>query len=268
MTATATQPRDLWSIVLDSVQIDPEGLLYAIQQQIAQPVLDARTRALLRDSYAALQNHWGGAILDARLSRHAVDRIHTIQKEDLGDRGFPSLEKRLMLPTRPKTILQFLEELGQRVNQPCRMTVGGSCGLILKDLLQRRTDDIDAVNEVPEVLRTQHELLDNLTTRYGLRLAHFQSHYLPDGWEGRIQSLDVFGQLQVFLVDPLDILVGKLFSRREKDLDDLRIIEPLVGQAALADRLKLAGKGLRSDETFLANAARNWMILFRQPLPE
>ncbi len=32
----------------------------------------------------------------------------------------------------------------------------------------------------------QHQLLDGLVARYGLRLTHFQSHYLPKG--GRLAS--------------------------------------------------------------------------------
>src|SRR5687768_16175766 len=96
--------------------------------------------------------------------------------------------------------------------------------LILGERLTRRTEDIDVVDELPEVVRAERELLDGFTARYGLRVAHFQSHYLPMGWEARVRSLGRFGQLDVFLVDELDIAVGKLFSAREKDRDDLRVL--------------------------------------------
>ncbi len=70
--------------------------------------------------------------------------------------------------------------------------------------------------------------MNGLVERYGLRLAHFQSHYLPDGWQRRVESFGVFGELAVFLVDPVDIAVGKLFSRRDKDLDDVRMLKRVL----------------------------------------
>ena len=169
--------------------------------------------------------------------------------------------------TRPATIEQFLRELGTSIHGPCRLNIGGSTGLILAGMLSRRTDDVDAVNEVPVAIRSNHELVEQLAARYGLRLAHFQSHYLPDHWETRLKSFGVFGHLQIFLVDPLDIALGKLFSRREKDLDDLRVLAPVVGKTNLQQRLQSSGEGLLSEPQFRENAQRNWYILFGDSLP-
>jgi hypothetical protein len=101
--------------------------------------------------------------------------------------------------------------------------------LILPGLLHRRTDDVNAVNEVPAAIRTQYNLVENL-------------------------------------VDPVDILLGKLFSRREKDLDDLRATIPLIGKSAFAERFHSAGGSLLSDPNFKQNAERNWYILFGREL--
>jgi len=262
MASAPAKSPDLWSRVLDSIEIDPDDLLAAIETEALRPDPDFRTRVLLRDSFLALRKRWGTEQLRTKLSPAAAAKMERILSEDLGERGFSSLDKRIMEQTRAETIEQFFRELGSAVREPCRLNVGGSCGLILPGLLHRRTDDVDAVNEVPSAIRTQYELVENLATRYGLRLAHFQSHYLPDGWESRLHSFGVFGQLNVFLVDPTDILLGKLFSRREKDLDDLRAAVPLIGKSTFAERFHSSGKSLLSDPNFKQNAERNWYILF------
>lgn len=132
----------------------------------------------------------------------------------------------------------------------------------------RRTEDIDLVDELPAEIRSQHALLDRLEARYGLHLTHFQSHYLPDGWNQRLVSLGRFGSAQVFIVDPCDVYVSKLFSRREKDRDDLRAITPLLDKQVVIARLADSTHRLRREPS-LADAAReNWYILFGEPLPE
>src|SRR5205807_2577023 len=131
----------------------------------------------------------------------------------------------------------------------------------------RHTDDIDIVNEVPAEIRSQHDLLDQLAQRYGLQLTHFQSHYLPNGWEGRVKSLGRFGRLDVFLVDPCDVFVGKLFSQRTKDLDDLRMLAPQFQRPAIEQRLRDSAGPLMADEALAQNASRNWYILYGDSLP-
>lgn len=166
-----------------------------------------------------------------------------------------------------KTILLFFRELGTESAEPARLEVGGSSALILRDLLRRGTDDIYVVNEVPASLRSQHELLNRLADRHGLLLTHFQSHYLPDGYQSRLHFLGRLRSVDVYLVDPLDILVGKLFSRREKDLDDLRMLKPTFEIEEITDRVKTSGGSLLSDIQFRSNAERNWYILFGDSLP-
>lgn len=169
--------------------------------------------------------------------------------------------------TDPETLKQFLRELGDTLKVPARLEVGGSTALILRGLLSRATDDIDVVDEVPKSIRVERELLEGLIQRYGLRLTHFQSHYLPSGWSQRLESIGRFGKLDVFLVHPVDIFVGKLFSKRTKDLDDLRMLLPGLDRAAIVDCLKNSAQPLRADPNLRADAQRNWYILFGEELP-
>src|SRR5262249_28212190 len=133
---------------------------------------------------------------------------------------------------------QFLRELGSRLRHRVRLAVGGSIALILPGYLERATEDIDVVDEVPAEIRSQHALLDELQKRYGLLLAHFQSHYLPSGWQNRLHYQDTYGDLQVYLVDVYDVFLSKLFSIRSKDLDDMRLLLPQLDKGTLAQRLK------------------------------
>src|SRR5207248_2598996 len=123
--------------------------------------------------------------------------------------------------------------------------------------LSRATDDIDVVDEVPSEIRALYALLDQLKQRFGLRLAHFQSHYLPAGWDQRLHSLGAFGQLQVFLVDVYDVFLSKLFSAREKDRDDLRILLPQLNKESLVHRLQKSAAVLMSDAARRQRADKN-----------
>ena len=137
----------------------------------------------------------------------------------------------------------------------------GRFALLLRDLIARHTDDVDAVDEVPAHLRTQYDRLDALVDVYNLRLAHFQSHYLPDGWIRRVESFATFGELSVFLVSPVDIFVGKLFSMRIKDRADLRTLKSQLSWPAVVDRLTYSTRSLRAEARSLAAAEHNWYVL-------
>jgi hypothetical protein len=257
----------LWTLALDAVSFAPAQLLAALEAETANTPHDFRTRVLLRHSFLALKKQWGEQRVRGMLPPAALAVIDQTLAEDLGEKGFASLESRLMESTKPETIKRFLRELGSSIRESCRIHIGGSGALMLLGVLHRRTDDIDVVDEVPAPIRKDHALLESMVARYGLRLAHFQSHYLPDHWETRLKSFGVYGQLQVFLVDPVDIALGKMFSRREKDLDDLRILITSIGKATLRDRLNSSGKSLLADPQLRSNAERNWYILFGQSLP-
>lgn len=248
--------------------IDPAELVEAIEDQVRQPPLDFRTRLLIRDSLNALERRWGGNRVASWLAESpSRQRLESIRDEDLGRPGFSFLEDQLVDPTRPEAIKQLLRELGQSVHHPVKMFVGDSVALIVPGYLSRRSQYLDVIDEVPAEIRNQHQLIQNLTQRHRLQIAHFQSHHLPSGWQNRVHSIEPFGALQVYLVDAYDVLVSKLFSGREKDRDDLRIVLPRLDKDVFVRRVRDNTASLRSDSRLLKQAEQNWYILFGDSLP-
>lgn len=261
----------LWELVESNPRIDVVALMRAVEQA-APGAEDFRTQLLIRDSVDAIENHWGTARTSQWLEQSAEgNRIRSIydliSKEAAGEHGFPSLRRRLVDPIQPTRILQYLRDLSADLRQPTRLIIGGSISLILSGHLIRKTDDIDLVDEVPATLRNQHQLLAELEDEYGLKLTHFQSHYLPSGWENRIHSIGAYGNLQVFTVDGCDVFLTKLFSSRRKDKEDLRTLLPKLDREVLVDRLVHCTAGLRGEAKLLEAAKTNWYVLFGQDLP-
>jgi len=259
---------DLWTLALERQQIDPEELRAAVESEVARSPLDFRTRLLIHDACAALEKTWGtDRIVEWISNVPNREVLLKIRSQPPDQEGFPSLVGRTMEPTRVATVQQFLRELSQSLHEPVAANIGGSIALILQGALSRRTEDIDLVDEVPLQIRTQHDLLNKLAQRYGLRLTHFQSHYLPAGWESRLHHVEDYGNLRVRLVDLYDIFLGKLFSAREKDLDDLRALSPLIDRAVLDRQFIATTDSLRNEPKLIENAAGNWRILFGTQLP-
>jgi hypothetical protein len=253
---------DLWSVIRLMPTVDPSDLLAAVETECRRPPHDFRTQLLIRDSLRAVAGYWGEPTLRSRLSPLAGALRDQFESADLGeDRGFPTLMRRIMDRTKPEDIVDFLRQLSRMTRQPCRINVGGSASLLLRELIARHTADVDVVDEVPAILRTQYARLDELVEAYGLRLTHFQSHYLPDGWERRVELFGTFDELSVFLVSPTDVFVGKLFSHRVKDLADLRMLRSQLSWPAVVDRLTFSTRSLRAEPRPLEAAEHNWYVL-------
>lgn len=264
----STRQTDLWSLVLDHQYVAPEDLVRAIEDQIIRGDLDFRTRLLIRDGVNALERYWGREHVQDWLTRCPVrSQIQSIRGEDLGRLGFPFLGSQLVEPTSPETVKQLLRELGQNVHQRVRIYIGGSIAMIVPGYLVRRTQDLDVIDEVPEEIRNQHQLLERILQRYRLEIATSPSHYLPSGWMNRVHYLDDYGPLQVYLVDVYDVFLSKLFSRREKDRDDLREALPRLDKETLILHLKDTAQPLLADDKMRPAAENNWYILFGEPLP-
>ena len=231
----------LWEIATAQAGVERERL-QRVLAQIDLEDADARTKELYK------------------ASQRAVSGLSTEST------SFPSLSARITEPMKKNTIEQYLRELGTRIQEPTRLVIGGSSALILQELLRRNTEDVDVVDEVPLALREMHEWRAQAKVRYGLYIAHFQSHYLPQGWADRLHSKGRFGKLEVFLVDPIDIFVGKMFSRREKDLDDLRALAPMLDRPAIDSRLS-ASTSLSSDDERRGLAKENYYIVFGDGCP-
>ena len=232
----------LWDFVQGHQQLDPVELQAALDEEMLQKDHDWRTRRLIKECRAALA------------------------KKLVREPKFPSLPLRIGVWTKVENIHKYLRELDHGLTSPCRMMVGGASALILHGLLQRGTEDIDLVDEIPEPLRRLRKLIDDLKSEYGLLLAHFQSHYLPDNWRSRLSSYGSFRRLEVWLVDPLDIFVCKVFSKRLKDRSDLRALQPHFSMDSVRQRF-LASEKLRSDPQLLEAAEKNWYIVFGEDLP-
>ncbi len=250
----------IWLMVNSGHPIDSEMLYKHLSATTAVPD-DFRSKILIRDSLNALSAIWGKNQLRNRLTHDRALEILDLMDFCKSDEGFVTLKERLMTPIDTKNVLQMLRELGERIGESTTITVGGSLALMLYQLISRHTDDIDLVDPIPPVIQENHSLLNELSQRYGLRLAHFQSHYLPDQWVSRTSSLGVFGKLNVRLIDSLDILTGKLFSKRTKDLDDLRQAINTINLTDLKERLQRSTSSFRSDDALLQAATSNWYIL-------
>jgi hypothetical protein len=259
---------DLWSLVWGKPEVDPDLLAQAVEQAAGRDGLDFRTRLLIRDATDALEAYWGPRRLREWLERSpARARVEGIRREYLGEPGFPLLKEALVERTDPETVRQFLRDLGAHLHRPARIHVGGSIALILPEYLARSTRTIEVIDEVPAEVRSQHQLLEQLARRYKLQLTHFQSHFLPAGWEERVHSLEPFGQLQVYLVDVHDVFLSKLFSNRTKDLDDLRALLPQLDRETLVRRFLDTTTSLRQDPALRKAADHNWYVLTGGPLP-
>ena len=264
----STAESDLWNLIPGGRQVDPAALTSAIVRQIDLGDLDFRTRLLIRDSLDALAAYWGEERLDRWIAGTSDEQsIRRIWSEDLGQPGFPSLMKRVTQPTTADTILKFLRDLGGRLRTPAGLQIRGSTALILPGLLSRMTEDIDVVDELPAAIRNEHALLADLSTEYGIALTHFQSHYIPDGWQLRLKSLGPFRDLEVFLLDPYDVCLSKLFSSRSKDLSDLRHLGSQLEKDTFRQRLLSSGNRLRGEEKLRKAAEHNWYVLHGEPLP-
>jgi hypothetical protein len=260
--------KDLWSLVLDQQTVDPGELAAAVAEEAGRQPLDFRTRLLIRDSLSALQRKWPSG----RFQRWLEDcptrgRLEAIRQEDLGKPGFPFLEQQLVEPTRPEAILLFLREVGGLARRPTRIEIGGSAALILAGYLSRRTQDVDVVDEVPAELRAQHAALNAIMQRHRLELAHFQSHYLPMHWQERTHSLESLGNLEPYLIDAHDVFLSKLFSMREKDLDDLRALAPQLDKQRLTRLLLDDCASTLAAPTLRERAEKNWYVLYGESLP-
>ncbi|MEM6562340.1 MAG: DUF6036 family nucleotidyltransferase [Planctomycetota bacterium] len=247
---------DMWELALNRYcDIDRREVQQAIWRTLARPEEDEneyRTALLLHDT-AEVMRRKGWPLRE--------DFPNPRSDEDPDEVGFPSLRSRIVDVVTPQMLNDLFRDLGQAVHRPCTLDVGGSSALILRDLLRRETEDIDVVDELPEVVRTEYAVLDNLARTYKIRLTHFGSHYLPDGFRSRLSGYRSFRRVQVRLVDTYDVLAGKLFSKRSKDKRDLLLLREKVSLDALRERVMFNTDQLRKVPGLAEVAEGNWYVL-------
>jgi len=257
----------LWNL-LASPTIDPATLARAIETVLVQPNLDWRTLQLVKEGWEALEKFIEPPLLNDYLFERTTIQITEAIRARTADVSkshrdvkFPSLKERLMPHLSPITVRQFLRELGSAIASPATITMEGAASLVLRGLLSRATEDVDIVDEVPVEIRDERQVLQDLSARYGLRITHIQSHCLPQGWESRTIDFGPFGKIQVRLVDALDIIAGKVFSARPKDLDDFRLLSPNLNKEELRQRVLQGSSSLISSDQNRRQAIKNWYIV-------
>ena len=265
-------PRDIdgWSLVASRAPIPEDALIPALRRTaVLEPDRCYRTRMMVHDALDAMAARLGEAEVRRRVGDDEAGRSLAADWADEYDKeGFWSIKFRIVEPVTPDLILTMLRELGNKLRRPASINVGGSCSLILAEVLSRPTNDVDVVNELPDVIRNDHELVNFIADKYNLRPTHFASHYLPDNWEFRTRSLGRLGRLDVKVVDPIDVIAGKFFSKRQKDGKDLLAVWPRVDHDVLRDRLEFNTADLRKEQRLLDAARHNWYIFTgRRGLP-
>ena len=110
------QTKDLWSLALDHLQVDPDDLVAAVEDQVRRGDLDYRSRLLIHDSLEALQRYWGAERLRSWLLQCPYrEQIQAIWSAHYDEVGCPSLQRRVMETTRAEQVKQFFRELAQHV---------------------------------------------------------------------------------------------------------------------------------------------------------
>ncbi len=259
---------DPWRLVWGQPYIDSRTLAAAIEQGLAQSDHpDFRTRLLVRDAAVALRSYWGSRRFEQWLAASpAGRRIHEIMSEDLGEPGYSTIRRRLVDGIDSTQLRQIFELLGRNIHGRVEVHIAGSVPTLIKGLTARPTDDIDLVDEVPQEIRRQRDVLRQIEDDFGLKLGHVQSHYLPPHWRDRRQWLGDFGGLRVYLLDEYDIFVSKLSSKQEKHQLDLRVLALKLDKEKARHRLLTDGHTFLDDPNLRPQIEENWRFIFQEPL--
>lgn len=256
----------LWRIVTRSSSISPKALLVRLANALRTPDPDPRSIVLMRECFGALGRTLGRNFVAQKIAGHAETAVDLRLMQDITSHSiepnkFPSILPRLIEPISAQNVIECLRDVSTQLRERVSIVVGGSSVLLLKHLIERATENIDVLDELPEELRDQHAVLDDIKARHRLSITHAASHYLPTGWNTRTWSLDKFGPLDVRVVDPIDLLVSKLFSKRAKDFRDVKDCWDLIDHAEFRQRLSQDTHLLRGNSEVLAAAVRNWFVL-------
>ena len=266
--ASMTTRLDPWRLVWGQPYIDARKLARALEEDLAHtPQPDFRTRLLVRDAARALKAYWGPEAFARWLTTSPqAERIGAILEERLGRTGYGNIRRRLVEGIDRGQIEQVFEMIGGGLRHLVEIDVAGSLPTLLEGLTCRPTDDIDVVNEVPAAIRDERTVLDEIWKKFGLKLGHVQSHYLPANWQNRKTLFGNFGNLRVYLANPIDVFVSKLSSKQEKHCDDLRVMAPHLDRIEVKQRLLTDGRAFLEVPRLREQIEANWHFVFREKL--
>ena len=259
---------DPWELIWGQPYIDADRLSLAMQRELlSKGTMDFRTRLLIRDSVKALESFWGQKRFFKWLKESQVESIvQKILQEDFGDEGFHNIRSRLVANIKKAQLEQIFDILGRKLQAPIEVYIAGSIPTLIAGLTARPTDDIDFVDEIPIEIRENRESVNQIANKYGFMLGHVQSHYLPSNWQARCQFMGEFGKLRVYFVDSYDIFVSKLASKKEKHLDDLRVLAEKLDKNEIKKRLLIDGKVFLDSPFDRPTIEENWQFIFRELL--
>jgi hypothetical protein len=264
----AANTLDPWRLVWGQPYIDSRTLATAIEQDLARSAdPDFRTRLLVRDSAVALRSYWGARRFAQWLEASPAGlQVREIMDEDLGETGFPAIRRRLVDSIDSTRLRRIFDLLGKGIHKRVEIHVAGSIPTLVKKLTVRPTGDIDLVDEVPEEIRRQRDVLRRIETDFGLAIGHVQSHYLPAHWRERRQWFGDFGGLRVYLLDEYDIFVSKLSSKKPKHQSDLGVLALELDKDTARRRLLIDGRTFLDDPKLRPQIEENWRFIFQEPL--
>jgi hypothetical protein len=129
-----------------------------------------------------------------------------------------------MEPVTPRTLTQFLTQLGASYSNPATLyLLGGSALLLLGS--PRQTLDIDYTTDLqPQEQQTLDNLMKHLAAQYRLDIEAVPiAEYvpLPPGAETRRRFIGRFGQIDVFLYDLYTIALSKIARGFDTDFEDV-----------------------------------------------
>jgi hypothetical protein len=256
-----------WNLVWGQPYIDSNRLASAIEAELshnANP--DFRTRLLIRDAAQALQSFFGTDFIEWLNLSSEKAKIESILQENFEQVGFHNIQARLVTNIKRNELEQVLELLGRKILQPVEVCIAGSIPALMSDLTARPTDHIDFIDEVPLAIREQRSTLELISEKYGLTIAHVQSHYLPRNWRTRCHHFGDYGNLKVFVAHEYDIFVSKLSSKLEKHRDDLRVMSNKLDKEKIKQLLITDGKAFLDSEFERPTIESNWLFIYREPL--
>jgi Nucleotidyltransferase of unknown function (DUF6036) len=187
-------------------------------------------------------------------------------KKSCPEDGFPNIRRKLVVSIKSEVVERIFELLGQSVPERVEVHIAGSIPTLIKGLTFRPTQDIDFVNEVPQQIRRQRDILKRIDESYGLSMGHVQSHYLPANWQNRRRYFGDFGGIRVYMVDEYDIFVSKLSSKQPKHLQDLEVMAQNLDKDGIKRRLFDDGKIFLATPFLGDQIKENWRFIFREPL--
>lgn len=254
---------DLWHFKDGHHWLPPSKLLRLVAraaESSGDRDLCYRSKLLIHDALDGLSGYYGRAFIERRIKQFpAAGRLEEIWQTYFEEGcGFPSISRRLEEPTAASCIESFLRELSLGAIAPADVTIYGSAALVLADLLVRKLTAIDVLQIPPAWARRAS--VGAVRTRYQLKLRQVRPLYLPEGWMARRIEVGQVNAVRLWRIDPIDVLIGKLFSTCYDDFTEVLHTRDAIELPDLRSRLTLR-RPVTATSAASKRAAKNWYVL-------